>query len=219
MTKNTLTISSAVLWSAAYFGIMLFYTFLDVAVWRTLFPQYAEWINLFVMILCGCAFLLFLAKRYQVPVFSNMTFVGLLLAAGCSVLFFLLLDHCLDPIFESIFPQSEEDYQETIQSLIHSPITSFLQVCIIAPVVEETLMRGVILGGLKNTYDSITALLVSSVLFAVLHFNMVQTLSAFMCGIVLGLLYLRTRSVFCCIIAHCGYNFISYLTTIYPYII
>ena len=219
MTKNTLTISSAVLWSAAYFGIMLFYTFLDVAVWRTLFPQYAEWINLFVMILCGCTFLLFLAKRYQVPVFSNITFVGLLLAAGCSVLFFLLLDHCLDPIFESIFPQSEEDYQETIQSLIHSPITSFLQVCIIAPVVEETLMRGVILGGLKNTYGSITALLVSSVLFAVLHFNMVQTLSAFVCGIVLGLLYLRTRSVFCCIIAHCGYNFISYLTTIYPYII
>ena len=94
-----------------------------------------------------------------------------------------------------------------------------LQVCIIAPVVEETLMRGVILGGLKNTYGSITALLVSSVLFAVLHFNMVQTLSAFMCGIVLGLLYLRTRSVFCCIIAHCGYNFISSLTTIYPYII
>lgn len=219
MTKNTLTISSAVLWSAAYFGIMLFYTFLDVAIWRTLFPQYAEWINLFVMILCGCAFLLFLAKWYQVPVFSNITFVGLLLAAGCSVLFFLLLDHCLDPIFESIFPQSEEDYQETIQSLIHSPITSFLQVCIIAPVVEETLMRGVILGGLKNTYGSITALLVSSVLFAVLHFNMVQTLSAFVCGIVLGLLYLRTRSVFCCIIAHCGYNFISYLTTIYPYII
>lgn len=219
MTKNTLTISSAVLWSVAYFGIMLFYTFLDVAVWRTLFPQYAEWINLFVMILCGCGFLLFLAKWYQVPVFSNITFAGLLLAAGCSVLFFLLLDHCLDPIFESIFPQSEEDYQETIQSLIHSPITSFLQVCIIAPVVEETLMRGVILGGLKNTYGSITALLVSSVLFAVLHFNMAQTLSAFMCGIVLGLLYLRTRSVFCCIIAHCGYNFISYLTTIYPYII
>lgn len=38
----------------------------------------------------------------------------------------------------------------------------------------------------------------------------------FVCGIVLGLLYIRTNSVFCCTIAHGGYNLISYVVMIYP---
>ncbi|MDE7249661.1 MAG: CPBP family intramembrane metalloprotease, partial [Lachnospiraceae bacterium] len=122
------------------------------------------------------------------------------------------------PIFESVFPKSEQAYQATIQSLIKSPITSLLQVCIIAPVIEEILMRGFVLGGLKNTYGVIVALFISALFFTILHFNMVQTLSAFVCGIILGLLYIKTDSIPCCIIAHCGYNLISYFTTIYPYI-
>lgn len=95
---------------------------------------------------------------YQVQLLSNISFVGMI-------------------------PQSEQDYQEMIQSLIKSPMTSLIQVCVLAPVMEEILMRGVVLGGLKNSYGTVTALLVSATLFACLHFNMVQTLSAFLCGI------------------------------------
>lgn len=79
-------------------------------------------------------------------------------------------------------------------------------------------MRGVVLGGLKNSYGTVTALLISAMLFACLHFNMVQTLSAFVCGIVLGLLYIKTSSIFCCMIAHGGYNLISYIMMVYLYI-
>lgn len=166
--------------------------------------------NVFIMIL----------KRtgYQMQLLSNISFTGIILAVGCSVLFFLLLDKCLDPIFESIFPQSEQDYQEMIQSLIKFPVTSLIQVCVLAPIIEEILMRGVVLGGLKNTYGCVIALLISALLFAFLHFNMVQTLSAFVCGIVLGLLYIKTNSIFCCMIAHGGYNLISYIAMIYPYV-
>ena len=76
-----------------------------------------------------------------------------------------------------------------IQSLVKSLTTSLIQVCVLAPVIEEILMRGVVLGGMKNSYGTVTALLISATLFACLHFNMVQTLSAFVCGIILGLLY------------------------------
>ena len=48
------------------------------------------------------------------------------------------------------------------------------------------LMRGVVLGSLKDSYGTVAALLISATLFALLHFNMVQTLSAFVCGIVFG---------------------------------
>lgn len=218
MGRNTLKIGSAVLWVAAYLGIMFFSTALDVAVWRKVFPEYSEWINIIVIALCAFGFICLLRSRYEINIVSNVTGKGILLAIVCSVLFFLLLDQCLDPIFESVFPQSEQDYQETIQGLIKSPVTALLHVCMIAPVIEEILMRGFVLEGLKNTYGVTVALLLSALFFAILHFNMVQTLSAFVCGMILGLLYIKTNSILCCIIAHCGYNAISYAAILYPYI-
>ncbi len=218
MGENTLKIGNAIIWVVAYFGIMLFYTFLNVAVWRKAFPNYSEWINIIVIMICAVGFIYLLKSKYEINILSNVTPMGILLAIFCSVLFFLLLDKCLDPIFESVFPQSEQDYQETIQSLIKSPVTGLLQVCIVAPIIEEILMRGFVLVGLKNTYGVMGALFISALFFAILHFNMVQTLSAFVCGIILGLLYIKTNSIPCCIIAHCGYNLISYVAMIYPYL-
>ncbi len=211
MKKYTLRISTAFLFVIVWFGIMLFYTFLDVAVWKKIFTEFSDILNIITIGICIWVFLLLLKRTsYQIQLFSNTNFTGIILAVSCSVLFFLLLDNCLDPLFESLFPQSEQAYQETIQRLKKSPITSLIQICVLAPVIEEILMRDVILGGLKNNYGTVTALLISSVLFALLHFNMVQTLSAFVCGMVLGLLYIKTQSIFCCILAHCGYNLISF---------
>ena len=75
-------------------------------------------------------------------------------------------------------------------------------------------MRGVFFCGLKNPYGTVAALLIFAMLFACLHFNMVQTLSAFVCSIVLGLLYIKTSSIFCCVIAYGGYNLIFYLVMV-----
>lgn len=219
MKEYNIKISTALLLVVAYVGIMLFYTFLDVAVWRKFFPKFSNTINMITIAICICVFIVILKRTgYQMQLLSNISFTGIILAVGCSVLFFLLLDQCLDPIFEGIFPQSEQAYQETIRSLIKSPVTSLIQVCVLAPIIEEILMRGVVLGGLKNDYGCVTALLISAALFAILHFNMVQTLSAFVCGIVLGLLYIKTNSIACCMIAHCGYNLISYIVMIYPHV-
>lgn len=220
MKEYNIKIGTAFLLIVAYFGVMLFYTFLDVAVWRRIFPDLSNIVNIITTAICIMFFILFIKIRtgYQVQMLSDINFTGIILAVGCSILFYLLLDKCLDPIFESIFPQSEQDYQEMMQSLIASPVTSLIQVCVLAPIIEEILMRGVVLGGLKNTYGSLAALLISAAFFALLHFNMVQTLSAFVCGVVLGLLYIKTSSIFCCMLAHCGYNLISYIAMIYPQI-
>lgn len=214
MKEYNLKIGTAFLLLISYFGVMLFYTYLDVAVWRKAFPDFSNIINIITITICICVFILLLSRKtgYQMQLLSNIKFSGIILAVCCSILFFLLLDKCLDPIFESIFPQSEQNYQEMVQSMSKSPVTGLIQVCVLAPIIEEVLMRDVILGGLKNTYGTFTALLISAALFAFLHFNMVQTLSAFICGIVLGLLYIKTDSIFCCILAHCGYNLISFIS-------
>lgn len=217
MEKLNLTIYKAILWTLLYFGCILFYTFLDVTIWRKLLPRYSNWLNVITIALCITVFILILIRfNGSFMITSNTTLTGIILAIGCSILFFILLDKCLDPFFEGIFPASEQDYQAALQTLIKSPVSSLIQVCILAPIVEEILMRSFILNGLKNTYNIPTALIMSTILFAILHFNWVQTFSALICGIILGLLYIKTDSIICCIVAHCGYNIISYFTMIYP---
>ncbi len=46
-----------------------------------------------------------------------------------------------------------------------------LDFCIPAPVIEEVLMRGFLLEGLSVNYGKMMALIISSMLFALLHFN------------------------------------------------
>lgn len=216
--ENGISIGNGVLWVLIWFGFMLLYTFLDVVVWRKVIPAYEKYLNAITIVLSMVVFLSFFMRKngLKVDLFRNTSFLGILFAIGCAVLLYLLLDKGLDPVFERIFPTSEESYQETLQALSKAPVISLFQICILAPMIEEILMRGYLLHGLSISYGSIIALFVSSLLFALLHFNMVQTFSAFVCGIVLGLLYLQTGSVFCCILTHAGYNLISYITTISP---
>ena len=200
------------LWVLKYLGIMLLYTLLDVALWRKAFPGQAQLLNILTMGLCLAGYLSLLEQAGRMPkLFADMSLPDIGLALACSTGLFLVLDKGLDPLLERMFPQSEAGYQAALEHLRQSPVTSLLQVCVLAPVAEEILMRGLVLGGLRGSLGVTVALLISSALFAAFHFNMVQTLSALVCGLALGLLYVHTGSLFCCILAHAGYNLLSYL--------
>lgn len=217
--KDGISVGKGILWVAVWFGFMLFYTALDVAVWRKAAGNVGKYLNLLSTVFCIAGFLALLMKKnhFKIDLFAHVSFRGVLLAAGCAVLFYFVLDKGLDPVLEKIFPESEESYRQALASLRQAPVAGFFQVCVLAPFIEEILMRGFLLGGLSANYGKGAALFISAFLFALLHFNMVQTLSAFVCGLVLGLLYLHTGSVFCCMLAHMGYNLISYMAVILPF--
>lgn len=213
-----ITLGHGVLWVLVWVGFMLFYTLVDVALWRRALPAYAKYLHVITIMISIAAYLCLLARAdgYQVDLLRNASLSGALMALGCALLLYGLLDRGLDPILERCFPASEKSYQESLRTLSKAPVASLIQVCVLAPVIEEILMRDFLLRGLSAWYGNAVALLVSSAMFALLHFNMVQTLSALICGLVLGLLYMRTGSVGCCILAHAGYNLVSYLTMIVP---
>ncbi len=56
------------------------------------------------------------------------------------------------------------------------------------PILEELVFRGIVFGRLRDWYSGTAAVLVSSLLFALVHFNIVQFLYALFVGIVLALL-------------------------------
>jgi len=81
---------------------------------------------------------------------------------------------------------------------------------ILAPIMEELLFRGLILEGLLRTYSPEKAIVFSSIIFGVIHFNPAQILSATLMGIFLGWLYYRSKSLAPSIIVHFANNFLAF---------
>ena len=83
-------------------------------------------------------------------------------------------------------------------------------VAIVPGFVEELLFRGVILSNLQP-YGRTTAVLGSALLFALMHQNAGQLLYAFVAGVVLGYIYVYTKSLWCCVLMHFCNNFLNVL--------
>jgi len=79
---------------------------------------------------------------------------------------------------------------------------AILKVVIIAPVIEELIFRGVIMHGLMRNYSKFTAVFTSALLFALFHLNPWQFPATFILGLVLGILMVRTRNIYLCILGH-----------------
>lgn len=79
---------------------------------------------------------------------------------------------------------------------------AILKVVIMAPVIEELIFRGVIMHGLMRNYSKFTAVFVSALMFALWHLNPWQFPATFILGLVLGILMLRTRNIYLCILGH-----------------
>ena len=86
-----------------------------------------------------------------------------------------------------------------------------------APVAEELLFRGVILGRLERSAGPVFALIASSVLFAIAHIgsgDVIAVLTSGVAGLLFGgvyLMYLKTRSVAWSIAAHVVSNLATFV--------
>ena len=93
-----------------------------------------------------------------------------------------------------------ESAMEYFESL---PIVILLiETCIIAPIFEEVLYRGILLKGLINKYNSKRAIVYSSLIFGIAHLNIPQGINAFLLGLILGTVFYYTRSIYLCMIMH-----------------
>ncbi|MDH3239863.1 MAG: CPBP family intramembrane metalloprotease [Alphaproteobacteria bacterium] len=83
---------------------------------------------------------------------------------------------------------------------------SLLAVVVVAPVVEELLLRGIILRGFLGRYRPGTAIFLSALIFGAMHLNPYQSASALVMGLVLGWLFYRSGSLWPCIFGHALFN-------------
>ena len=92
----------------------------------------------------------------------------------------------------------------------------FLAVVIVAPIGEEIVFRGFLQKFLENYWKDITrAVLVTSLFFAMIHFNPFWTIQIYLLGVILGFLAWKTKSVIPSIILHSVNNGTAFLLSIY----
>ena len=134
----------------------------------------------------------------------------ILLILGASVCLSRGLNHLLGL---SPLPRWFPAYQEVSASICRETLwIQFATAVILAPVLEELLMRGIVYSRLKDlTGNAKTSLLGSALLFALLHGNVVQGVYAFFLGLLFGYLLEKCHTLWAPILAHSAANGVSLL--------
>lgn len=92
-----------------------------------------------------------------------------------------------------------------------NPVIVIVAVVVVAPIAEEVFFRGVAFGAWAREYGPRRALVMSAVLFAVIHASLSALVPIFVLGLALAAIYWRTRNLASSITLHATFNAISVL--------
>jgi len=154
----------------------------------------------------------FRTTKKEVGLDHYMTWTDILLAPAAFIVY-ILLSFILTSI-ASQFPfyniDQVQDTGFTRLNFGYEYILAFLTLVIIAPVSEEILFRGYLLGKLRKYVPVWAAILVTSLLFGIIHFAWNVGVDVFALSIILCLLRIQTGRLWPSILLHMLKNSIAF---------
>ena len=150
------------------------------------------------------------------PIVEKRINKSYLIMGALIILFFSPIMDYMVELLEKVFPHINDTYEQTFNNSIkeYSVISNYISICIFAPLIEEVMCRGLILNRLLSKNKIWVSILITALIFGVLHMNWSQGISAFLAGIVMCFVYVKTRDIKVCIIGH-ALNNIFALTLMY----
>jgi sodium transport system permease protein len=126
---------------------------------------------------------------------------------------YILALHSLIKWLYPIAPQMQQQLDE-LQQRFSSANIGLLILCVAAlpAICEELAFRGFILSGFRNLGNNRRAIVISALFFAIAHGFLQQEINAFIMGLVLGYLAVRTGSLFPGVIFHFVHNALAVLS-------
>lgn len=111
-------------------------------------------------------------------------------------------------------PQVQQLVQDTIFSPdISTPLMITIYGVLVAPFVEEAIFRGILYPAIRNAFGKgsrktgvVAGVVITSVLFALVHDELSALVPLFGLAVVLNLVYEKTNSLAACVIAHATFN-------------
>lgn len=117
---------------------------------------------------------------------------------ACLILVSIICSICTSLGFDNIIPETVLDNEMGGTTYY---IADFIYTCIIAPITEEMLFRGVVLKGFSVVSQRF-GIFMSALLFGLLHGNLPQFITTFCIGIYLGFVATKYNSILPTIIMH-----------------
>lgn len=134
-----------------------------------------------------------------------------------------MLSNVLGSMFSSVFSSfgiesTSTDFQSDILKGWYFPVISILGGAILPALIEEFALRGVVLGSLRK-YGDTFAIIVSAAIFGIMHGNLEQIPFAFVIGLYLGFITVKTGSVWAAVLLHLINNGFAFAFSIFASIL
>ena len=108
-----------------------------------------------------------------------------------------------------VLKQSIDNAQELAPESVttYEALIAVFAAIVIAPMFEEFLFRGLIMGELMEFMRPWAAITLQAVLFGVAHMSLFQSLFAGIMGIILGIIYYKLKSIKAAVVCHGVFNY------------
>lgn len=171
-------------------------------------------VNIFCQVVCIALFLpIFLHSRKYFPKVKEKVSLKYILISGIMVMGIGIISGVLSSLLDVIF--SNGDLQRVNSTIMSGGIlVTFISTVILAPIMEELMLRGIILNKLLSKMNKWWAIVISALVFGFIHLNLVQGINAFILGIFLALAYVKCRSIIPCMIGHGLNNLLSVICSL-----
>jgi len=98
-------------------------------------------------------------------------------------------------------------------------ILQIIALLLVSPFTEEIICRGLILTNIQDKYNNVVAIIVSALLFGIIHFmagGIILVIGSVLMGIIFGFIYVKTKSLLPAIIAHGVANIPDFIMAVLP---
>lgn len=112
-----------------------------------------------------------------------------------------------------LFPMTDT-IREVYRRMLTNTFWTTIAVAVAAPLIEEFLLRGIMLRGMLKHTTPVNAIHYSAFFFALIHMNLSQAIGAFLMGLFIGWVYYKTGSLWIAILVHFVNNGLGVLFTI-----
>lgn len=142
-------------------------------------------------------------KYLSFPMFIKLYFLVIITTL---ISFFILLS---PTSFEQLMEWTlGQDFEDEQPSLLNTTLI-LISTGLIVPIWEELFFRGILLRKLMIKHSTVTAIVLSSLCFAIIHFNFANIIFNFIVGCFFAYVYILKRNIWVPIIIHSVFNTVS----------
>lgn len=152
-------------------------------------------------------------RQFGFKKFKPVQAVGLLLVSSAILIVAIV---GIYSIVDRLIPGVNlEQSQENVFGSPRGPIEiglSFLALVVIAPIVEESIFRGLMLPAFARSFGKVAAVFITALLFGAIHWQLNVGIVTFFMGLLMGWMYYKTRSLVPGILFHSLKNLVAFIS-------